>query len=351
MPILVIFPSQFGVRKGYSAQHCLLVIIQKFKEIIDRVNEFGAVLTDLFRVFDYKNHSLFIAYLYNYGVLPLSIDMFFSYLSSRTHPTKINECFSERSRIERGVSQGSILGPLLFNIDLIDLFHECEESNIASYADDTTSYSCARETQTVISDKLFHSFQYNHLKANLGKCHLLLSSKTATDISIGDASLKTSTKETLLGILIDSELSFDQHVSSICSKASKKLHALGRIATFMSFKKRKTLVKAFTESQFNFCPLIWMFHSRITNNKINRIHERALRLAYSDHVSSFDESLKKDQSFSIHHRNIQSLAIELYKFYFTVFLQALRKMSSILTQIFHTTLGHAMNFIVEIQKQ
>ena len=316
----ILFPSQCGFRKGYSAQHCLLVMIEKFKEAIDRGYEFGALLTDLSKAFDCINHPLLIAKLYNYGVSPLSINLIFSYLNNRTHRTKINNCFSERSIIEHGVPQGSILGPLLFNIDLIDLFYECEESNIASYADDTTPYSCARDTQTVISElksissKLFHWFQYNHLKANPGKCHLLLSSKTPTDVSIGDASIKTSTKETLLGILIDSELSFDQHISSICSKASKKLHALGRIASFMSFNKRRTLMKAFIESQFNYCPLIWMFHSRTMNNKINRIHERALRLVYSDHVSSFDELLKKDRSVSIHHRNIQSLAIELYKF-------------------------------------
>ena len=84
-----------------------------------------------------------------------------------------------------------------------------------------------------ISNKLFHWFQYNHFKANPGKYHLLLSSKTPTDVLL--VMLKTSTKETLLGIMIDSELSFDLHVSSICSKASKKLHALGRVATFISF--------------------------------------------------------------------------------------------------------------------
>ena len=62
----------------------------------------------------------------------MAINRIFSYLSNRTHRTKINECFSERSRIEYGVSQGLISGPLLFNIDPIDLFYECEESNIAS---------------------------------------------------------------------------------------------------------------------------------------------------------------------------------------------------------------------------
>ena len=101
--------------------------------------------------------------------------MIFSYLNNRTHRTKINECFSERSRIENGVPQGSILGSLLFNIDLIDLFYEFEESNITSYADDTTPYSCAKDTQTVISElksissKLFHWFQYNHFESQSRK--------------------------------------------------------------------------------------------------------------------------------------------------------------------------------------
>ena len=137
-----------------------------------------------------------------------------------------------------------------------------------------------------------------------------MSSESPTDLSIGDTLLTTSTLlETLLRILIDSELSFDQHVSCICLKASKELYALGRIASFLSFEKRRTLMKAFTESQLSYCPLMWMFHSTTINNKIIRIHERALRLVYSDYVSSFDELFKKDRSFSIHHSNIQSLAI------------------------------------------
>ena len=125
-----LFPSQCGFWKGYSRQFCLLVMIEKLKEAIDRGNAFGTLITDLSKAFDCINHPLLFAILYCYGVSPLSIKMISSYLSNRTHQTKINECFSERSRIEHGVPQGSILGPLLFNIDLIDLFYECEESNM-----------------------------------------------------------------------------------------------------------------------------------------------------------------------------------------------------------------------------
>ena len=97
-------------------------MVEKFKETIARGNNFGALLTDLSKAFDCINHSLLIAKLCNYGVSLLSINMIFSYLSNRTHRTKINECFSGRSKIEHGVPQGSILGPLLFNTDLIDIF-------------------------------------------------------------------------------------------------------------------------------------------------------------------------------------------------------------------------------------
>ena len=72
-------------------------------------------------------------------------------------------------------------------------------------------------------------------------------------------------------------------------------------------------MKAFIESQYGYCPLIWMFHSRGVNNKINHLHERSLRIVYKDNISSFEDLLKKDRSFTIHQRNIQSLAIELFK--------------------------------------
>ena len=92
-----------------------------------------------------------------------------------------------------------------------------------------------------------------------------------------------------------------------------RYNALGRIANRMPLEKR-IVMKTFIESQFNYWPLIWMFHSRTINNKINRLHERALRIIYSDFKSTFESLLRKGNFFSIHERNIQSLAIEIYKF-------------------------------------
>ena len=197
---------------------------------------------------------------------------------------------------------------------MIDLFYECEDPSAASYADDTAPYSCATDMPSVALElqasatKLFLWFK------NPGKSHILLSSKKPEIVSVDGISIAASSHEKLLGVIIDSELKFENHITEICLKASKKINALCRISSFMSLEKRRTLMKAFIESQFNYCPLIWMFHSRSLNNKINRIHERALRTVYSDYNSSFNELLDKDGSFTIHQRNVQSLATEIYKY-------------------------------------
>ena len=89
---------------------------------------------------------------------------------------------------------------------------------------------------------------------------------------------------------------------------------------------RRTLFEAFAESQFKYCPIICMFHSRSTNNKINRLHERALRIVYDDDVSTFDQLLAMGKSFCIHHQNIQRLLIEIYKAFHDTSGNSLKKL-------------------------
>ena len=143
----------------------------------------------------------------------------------------------------------------------------------------------------------------NHMKAN----HI-------PQAYFGGALVELCSTEKSHGIQIDSDPTFDVHIFSLCNKAGKKIHVLSCFVNYMSFDTRRMVMKAFTESHFNYCPLIWMFHSRTLNNKSNCLHERALRIICSDYKSSFCELLEKGKSFSIDHKSIQSLSIEIFKF-------------------------------------
>ena len=99
---------------------------------------------------------------------------------------------------------------------------------------------------------------------------------------IGSFEIKNTNCEKLLRIKVDSRLNFNDHLDGIIKKASRKINALSRITPFMNISKRRILMNSFFNSQFNYCPLVWMFHSRSINNKINRLHERDLLIVYND---------------------------------------------------------------------
>ena len=169
-------------------------------------------------------------------------------------------------------------------------------TEICSYVDDITLYSCDHEVKYVITrleqnaNQLTTWFLENFMKLNEEKCHLIIfgANKEKVYMHVGEAQIEESDDEKLLGITLDKKLSFKKHVQTLCKKDCQKLHALTRISIFMEPKKLKLLMKTFIMSHFSYCSLIWMFHDRNLNSKINKIHEKALRIAYKDNISRFE---------------------------------------------------------------
>ena len=141
---------QCGFRKGFNAQHCLITMIEKWRRSVDGGGQAGAPLTDLSKAFDCSDHELLIAKLYASGFDKNSLYFINSYLKGRKQRTKINSSYSTFAEILFGVPQGSILGPLLFNIYICDLFVENSDIDIANYADDNTPFACSSDLDSVI---------------------------------------------------------------------------------------------------------------------------------------------------------------------------------------------------------
>ena len=165
------------------------------------------------------------------------------------------------------------------------------------------------------SIKLFQLFSDNQMKANHDKCHILVSGKNNVTMNASGFKIKNTECEKLLEIKVDCGLKFENYLDGVIKKASNKINALSRVTPFMNLSKKKMLMNSFFMSQFSYCPLVWMCHSRTINNKINHLHERCLRVIYNDKISSFKELLARDRSVPIHSRNLQILATGMFKVY------------------------------------
>ena len=154
------------------------------------------------------------------------------------------------------------------------------------------------------------------MSANPSKFQIMflgLKRKNTLCLNIKGQLITQSEHVKLLGVTIDNSLKFDTHVQSICKKANQKLYAFGRLRPYLGSDKSKLLLNAVVLSNFSYCPLIWLFCSKTANNDINRTHKRALRILYRDYESSFEELIERDNTKTIHTKNLQKLMIEVYK--------------------------------------
>ena len=242
-------PLLGGFRQGYNTQHVLLNFLQYCKSSIDNKGLAGAAFMDLSKAFDCVNHDVLIAKLSAYGLNMDALQLIRSHLSNRQQRVKINSSFSDWKEIKIGVPQGSVLGPLLFNVFVNDIFWFSHRTKICNYADDTTIFACHPDLDTIIkqleedSSVLVKWFSDNFLKLNDDKCHLMIfgDKSTETTISIGNSRINESDYEKLLGVTFDKKLSFKKLVEDLSKKANQKLHALARLLNYIDPIKSEIL--------------------------------------------------------------------------------------------------------------
>ena len=226
-------------------------MLEKWKLAVNNNEAFGALLTDLSKDFDCLSHDLRIAKLHSYGLPLSSLRLLSNYLSNHKQRIKVGNVFSNWQNIKTGATQGSILGPLLFNIFVCDFFLILGNTYFASYAHDNTPYTINQNTDSAtksleeLSIPLLSWFKENKLKLNLDKCQLIVSGTENVKIKLHDHTITNSKKKNLHVIIFDDKLKFQYHIENLCKKASLKLSALSRVAPFVDLPQKKILFNAF----------------------------------------------------------------------------------------------------------
>lgn len=311
-----------GFRKKFSTQTALIRLISQWQQCLDKSGKVGALLMDLSKAFDCLSHELLTAKLAAYGMHLNSVKLLFSYLQNRFQRVKIGSAFSEWLKILLGVPQGSILGPLLFNVFINDFLEFITRTEVCNFADDNTLYKCAKSVEDVfnsLEEDLRNAllwFNLNQLVPNPGKFQLMflgVNDSTHLTLNVNSEVIIPSDHVILLGLNIDCKLKFDNHVTDICRNANYKVRSLYRIRSFLDEGDARVLSNAFILSNFSYCPIIWMYCSKGLHQKIDTVHKRALRAVTRAYDKSYEELLVSEAVLSTHQRNLVTLLAEMYK--------------------------------------
>ena len=232
---------------------------------------------DLSKAFDCLPHDLLLTKLKTYGLSDSATDLVHSYLNNRKQCVSVGPNLSTFETIVKGVPQGSILGPLLFNIFINDIFLFVKTCDLYNYADDNTLSYADKDPvnlKAVLeseSQNLIEWFASNQTKANPEKFQAIAIGKKSRKLNlkfdINSTEIKCDDEVKLLGVNVDYDLMFDSHIASLCKKASRQLNVLKRIGKYLNLQCRLMIYHTFILSNFNYCPIIWHFCSKITRLK------------------------------------------------------------------------------------
>ena len=306
--------TQSGFRAQHSCETALVNMIDLWMNAIDSGKMVGVVLVDFKKAFDLVDHQILIDKLKIYGIKDEALSWFNTYLTNRKQQVAINNCKSDFKQISYGVPQGSILGPLLFLLFINDL--PLYTSNVFTdlYADDTTLYD-VHDSMEQIENNLQSSLnnlqiwcRNNGMILNSSKTKVMLVTtyqkrqrltNDHLDLTYNKESLNMISNDKILGIFVDNNLTWSNHIKHLTKKIASSIWLLSKIKKFLSQAHRVQFYKSYIQPHIDFCNIVWGSSSESNKLKIFRLQKRACKVILDYNVDDSIEAMNSLKIMSI----------------------------------------------------
>ena len=282
------YPLQFGFRENHSTTHALLTIVNKIASGIDKFEHTVGVFLDFSKAFDTINHEILLYKLNYYGVRGIALEWFRNYLDSRKQFVSIANTNSDTKMVNCGVPQGSILGPLLFLIYINDF---CKSSSVLSFilfADDSNiffSHKDPRHLLATINHELKQVSEWikaNKLSLNLQKTNYMLFSNIIDElpgnIIFENTNIKRVSITKFLGVTIDKNLSWKEHVDHICKIISRNIGIINKVKYYFPTHILLNLYSTLILPHLNYGIVAWGNCADCLLNRILLLQKKAMRI-------------------------------------------------------------------------
>ena len=327
----LLYARQSGFRPSFSCHTALTRLVDSWLNNINVKKLTGVVYLDLSKAFDLINHEILLKKLRHYILNENVIQLIRSFLSNRTQQVSCNGTISNSSVSKLGVPQGSTLGPLLFSVFINDLPMSITSSKVETdlFADDSTIHVADKNINIINSElqlalnEVTEWCSLNDMVMNPSKTESMIITtrqKRQLDqlllkLSVNDVPVTQVDKHRLLGVTVDTTLSWQNHIEMTCKTLSRYLYALSRLKHITNENTRKIFYEAHIRSRIDYASTIWDGCSENLFKKLNSLYRRSAKLIKQDSTLTTDQKLISLNMLPLKQHLLLNKSIFMYKFF------------------------------------